>query len=425
VTNEPTSAPPPESEKPPAERTDQVAADAIADEDPREPFVMRFPRAPIPGTELAVRAPSFGQHAETAADSRNEELDDRAFVARLVTRQLDTGLPADEVEAWPDERLIAAGQGYLSLTAREPDQDDGDADDDSGAGETESQEAAPIHEPDTSTFAGIRAAIRRDDERRSRKMRKLFEGIGSLADSNAAKLKDLVKVNPDMVKAMDSFKGLDVGKLTGADAFRNLGMAKSLDAFKGIDLAQLSGTNKIAESIAKLTADTAAMEQFAGAKFKLPEIPTSIPREPMTYIGPLVNPEVRLLEEVTETLERMHDDELRTAEGQIEVLVEVTTLLKKQGLALEVLVNDARGQKWPRRAILATAVIAAVAAVLAVAYSAGTLRPFDAAPAVSASSPTPVVSPSTAPSPTSAPTITPKATLSASPSPPPASPAAP
>jgi hypothetical protein len=408
VTDQPTPTPPPKPEESDAEGAGEAPADGGAEHAPRKSYVMRFPRAPIPGTELAIRSPSFGQHSETAVDVANDELDDRAFTVRLVVRQLDTDVTAGEVEAWPDAQLLAAAQGYLSLTAR----GQGDDDDQGEDGDVVSDELA---EPDTLTFTSVRAAIRRDNERRTRKMRKLIEGIGSLADSNAARFSELLKVNPDIFKTVDPPKGIDIGKLTGADAFKNLGVMKGLDAFKGIDLAQLSGTSKIAESIAKLAADTTAMERIAGSKLKLPEIPMStLEHQPMTYIGPLVNPEVRLLEEVTETLERMHDDELRTSEGQIAVLVEVTTLLKKQGLALEVLVNDTRGQKWPRRALLATAVTAAIAAVLALAYSAGILRPLDAAPAmVSTPSPTPIVTSS----PTPAPTATRTATQRPSPSP--------
>ena len=406
MTDQPTPTPPPEPED--ADTEGEATADGAAERALRKPFVMHFPRAPIPGTELAIRSPSFGQHSETAIDVANDELDDRAFTVRLVVRQLDADATAGEVDAWPDAQLLAAAQGYLSLTARAQ----GDDDDQGEDGEVEGEELA---EPDTSTFAGVRAAIRRDNERRGRKMRKLIDGIGKLADSNAARFSELLKVNPDIFKTVDPLKGLDIGKLTGADAFKNLGVMKGLDAFKGIDLAQLSGTSKIAESIAKLAADTTAMERIAGSKLKLPGIPMStLEHEPMTYIGPLVKPEVRLLEEVTETLERMHDDELRTSEGQIAVLVEVTTLLKKQGLALEVLVNDTRGQKWPRRALLATAVIAAIAAVLALAYSAGNLRPLDAAPAVVA---TPSSTPIVISSPSAAPSSTPTATQRPSPLP--------
>lgn len=416
MSDNPEPAPPPESGEPSAERT----VEAGASDAPRQPFVLRFPRAPIHGTDFAIRSPSFGQHSETAVDSRNAELNDRAFAVRLIARQLDTAMTADEVEAWTDQQLLAAAQTYLSLVAREPEEDGEQDEGDDYGDHAESEAGGRAPEPDASTFGGIRTAIRGDDERRSRKMRKLIAGIGSLADSNAARLTDLLKTDPNVFKAMDPLRGLDMGKLTGADAFHGLGMGKTIEGFKSIDMAQLSGTSRIAESIAKLAADTTAMERFAGSKMKLPELTIPGPiipalqHEPMTYVGPLVAPEVRLLEEVTESLEKMHDDEVRTNEGQIEVLVDVAALLKGQGQALEALASDAKGQKWPRRIMLGATLIAAATAVVAALFAAGVWRPAGD-PALAPPPPSPMLSPSVAP--TAGPTPTPLASAPPSPTP--------
>jgi hypothetical protein len=69
----------------------------------------------------------------------------------------------------------------------------------------------------------------------------------------------------------------------------------------------------------------------------------------------------------------MHTDQMRSAEAQLEVLVEQMRLLKAHGEALTALVDDAKSKKWPSRLVLATSIIAALASIAALAYSAGIL----------------------------------------------------
>jgi len=207
---------------------------------------------------------------------------------------------------------------------------------------------------------------------------------------------------------MDPLHGIDFTKFGAAGALREL------DLFKGVEMAKLTGTSKISEAISKLAADTTAMERFARPSFTLPEraIPQIPTHEPMTYLAP-VRAEVRLLADVSETLERMHDDEVRTSEGQINALLEIAVTLTEQGKVLTgllaattILANDAKGQKWSRRRMAFFTFVGAVAAVVAALYASGLLNAFNAAAPMASPTPAPNVSPAPAPSLSPAPTIT-------------------
>lgn len=416
-------------------------------------WARHFPRAPIPGTGLSVRGTSIGQDREMFRDATDEELDDREFTVRTVHRQLDQERPIEDVRGWSDELLLDAGEAFLTLdTTTDEDEepvdeegvdgqavegaDDeageteagevqaGDADDDAGPDEPGAPDTEEEAELEPLTFELFRDEIKQMGVRKARRMKRMIQGIAGLANNNANQIANILKQNPalngklgdvfgsGMARQMDAlrtafgsdlYKGIDIGKLTTGGAMA--------DALKKLDTAKIAGlgdTSRIGMGLSKAFLDTNVLASM-GKAIDRPAIGNpSIGRvRPELFdIGPIVRPEVGLLEDVVETLDRMHTDEVRTAEAHLEVMVEQTRLLKAQGEALTALVNDVRGQKWPRRAVLLTTVIAAIAAVFAVAYSAGVLRPvggaaLDPSPSPAISAP-PAPSASAAPSPTSA-----------------------
>jgi hypothetical protein len=389
----------------PAEPVDEAAPGGEASA-ARKGWTSRLPKAPIPGTGLAVKTSTIGNDREMFADVENAELDDREFTVRLVDRQLLGEHTIDEVRAWPDEHLLAAGRAFLTLDTTTEDVEEslggneGDAE-----GEADRVGADAVEDDDDEegeleplTFGTFRDEIRALGMRKARRMQRLMAGIVSLSQENANKIGDIINANPTMNGTMgralakqmrsiqdafgaglnkDMFGGLGKhhGGLTGSAIQDAL---KSIDTTKlaGIDAAKLGGltdTSKIGLGLSKMLADNAAMERFTRPAFELPEARTYEPA--LLDIGPIERPEVGLLEEVSERLERMHTDEVRTSDHQIEVMIQQSALLKAQGEALTALVNDAKGQTWPRRVVLATSIIAAIAAVLALAFSAGILRP--------------------------------------------------
>lgn len=120
VTDESTPEPQPAPEEP---SSDDVPRDAPEGEIrlPR-PFLAHFARAPIPGTDFTIRAPSIGQDSATYKDMANEELDDREFTVCLVQRQLDQDLTLEDVRSWTDQQLLGAANAFLSLDAGEDDE---------------------------------------------------------------------------------------------------------------------------------------------------------------------------------------------------------------------------------------------------------------------------------------------------------------
>lgn len=463
MTEEPANDRQPEPEEP---SYDDAKNDAVEGEaGPRKSFLLPFPRAPIAGTELSIRSPSFGQVKETWKDVADDGIGNREFTVHLVQRQLDQRVPVEEVRSWPDEQLMAAAEGYLSLTTRESDLDDqedeseaeaeGEASDDAVDGDQEADEVEdPAPEP--LTFEGFRAEIRQQGLRRSKRMTKTIQGIIDLGKVNTAKYSELMELDPSLLSGLSTGAGVKaaldkINALGGVDAFKTLDLSKltsiaRLEPFVGLDpakLAALSDTGKIGASLSKMMADQEAMERFS-QPIQLP-IREPEPWSTIDIVAP-VRPEVGLLEQVAETLERTDDRHARTSDHQIQVMTEQATMLKNQGELLTLmlagtkaqgelltallanamdqsdatkgllatgkeqsektqgLLDDAKGQKWTRWVMLAAAVAAAL-------YASGILHPFGAA---APSTPAPIVNPSpVAPSPTGTPTPT----LAPSPSP--------
>ena len=392
MTDEPTFDPPAEPPEP-----GEPANEAV----PSTPILRLFRRAPILSTGLTIRAPSHGQVRETGTDVSDNEIDDREFAVRVVKRQLEQDQPIEEVRAWPDYQLLAGAGAYLSVAPRElggdaagqetgdPTGSLGDEIDDAHVGR-DGDDLQPL------TFPRFRDEIKALDLRRAGQLKELIEGISALATNSTMKFAELMKADPAFSGKFGLGIGHDLGQLSSTLA---------RDSLKGLDLGKLGGlgnTSKIGVGLSKLLADRAALEKFVAPKLQMPTLPA--PREPLTYIAPTVRPEIGLLAEVGDTLEKMRDDQLRTADHEIVVMVEQTKVLKDQGDALSALVHDAKGQKWPRRLMLGATIIAACAAVAAALYAGGIIRPFGAA---TYATPAPIVSPAViAPSPTVAPTPT-------------------
>ena len=174
--------------------------------------------------------------------------------------------------------------------------------------------------------------------------------------------------------------------------FADMDLSKAAGAFgssalKGIDLKGLTGTTVMGGALEKMIADTQAVRKFTLPALELrtwePEV-----YQPL-HIEPLVRPEIGLLRDVNESLEKMHDDQVRFDEHQIEVLTQQGQLIKKQGEALETLVSDAKGQKWTRLIMIVATVVMTVAAVVTVLYAAGLLH---SAGTASPATPAPIVS---------------------------------
>lgn len=319
-------------------------------------------------------------------DVTNNDLDDREFTVRLVHRQLDQDPHIEEVRAWPDEQLLDAADAFLSLVSNELDLDDEDGDEPvetetkSGDQDDGNQAVGEVGdaEPEPLTFMSFRDEIREQSRRRGRQLKRMMSGILALSDS---------KEGPAFAgfKVGDAFKGLDLAlKNAGStNALLHMDLAKlngatGLGALKGIDLAKLTGTSKIGKTLSKMLADTQAIEKIAIPPMQryVPDFP---PIEPVPYFLPVERPEIRLLKGVGETLEKMHDDQVRIARDQIDVMAQQATLIKDQGVALTALVNDAKGQKWNRRAMLAFTALMTIAAVVAAFIAGGIVRPFGTA----------------------------------------------
>ena len=408
MSDESTPEPQPTPEEPSSEAAPQDATEGEAA--PRKGFLAHFPRAPIPGTDLTIRSPSVGQDSAIWKDMANEELDDREFTVCLVQRQLDQDLSIEVVRAWSDEQLLAAGDTYLSLRTSEPDLDEDDEEEDEegeqaeGEGEsTAADDNAQVPVEDTTvedrpievdavseplTFTTFRDAIRRQGARRAKRLKKLMSGIVSLTNGAVSPTFGAALKGIDMTAyktAMNSFAGLDLSKIAGA---------MGSNALRGIDLAGLTGTTKMGDTLKKMMADAQAAQ-----KFSMPSLDLHVP-EAETYrtftVAPIVRPEIRLLQGVTESLEKMHDDQVRLAEDQIDVMTQQGKLIKDQGEALAALVSDAKGQKWNRRAMLWATILMTIAAIVAAFLAGGILRPFGAA---SLATPGPIVSPQASGSP--------------------------
>jgi hypothetical protein len=373
-------------------------------------------------------------------DSTNDELDDREFTVRLVQRQLDGDVPLDEVRAWPDEQLLAAADAWFELdTSDQPiygeaaaDDDRGEADaddaanDDDDRADVDGEDAGD--EPERLTFAGVRDEVRQIGVRKARRMQGTIKGILELSNKNAAQVRELMKMPGFSTKLGNPFgAGLASQMKVIQDTYGPLmrGIDASIlgpstvisDAMKALDVGKLGGlgdTSRIGAGLGKALSDRLAGEGLTQA---MPELGRPTP----TYVSlpPFVRPEVRLLGEVSdrladvsETLEKMHDDEAKDAQTRLEVMVEQSRLLKAQGDALTELVNDAKGQRWSRRMVLITSVIAAVASVGALLYAAGVLRSgATAASAEPSIPPAAATAPANPPaSPTPAPTATPTRT---------------
>ena len=370
MTDEPAEAPLPEEQR-------------DAGEAPRRAFLLHFPRAPVPGTDLTIRSTSVGQDREMWKDASDHELDDREFTVLLVQRQLDQEVDVEAVRSWPDDQLLAAADAFLSLVKRT----------DRVEGAEEDEEPAEELDSGPATFADVRRGVEEMGLRRARRMKKVIGGIMELSQANTKQIAELVRNNPAFdlrlsAGVTDSIK--KIGDLYSSSVLKGIELPelRIASGIKGADLPKfdaLYDTKGIGSELTKMLGDQAA----AAAKFDLPSASASrsVQREPF-FLTPLVSPQVRLLGEVSETLEKMHDDDLRAAENQIEVMVQQTRLLRAQGEALAVLVHDAKGQKWPRRIELAIAIVAAFAAVAAALYASGAVRPLDSA--VPAGTPTPI-----------------------------------
>jgi len=375
VSNESTPQPLPEPEEPSGD--DAATETAEAGTALPRGFLAHFARANVPGTELTIRAPSARQASDSHKDAASEDLDDREFTVALVQRQLDQELSLEDVRAWDDEQLLDAADAYLLLNtegeeaadveegAQEP--ADGEADDD----ETEPKGDV---EPEPLTFASFRNAIREQGARRAKRMTELFDRISTLTTG---------ALSPSVAAAMKGIAGVDFSKITGSFAS---------NALAGIDLKALAGTSAMGDSLRKMMADTQAVQKFALPAMSVPRLDRHVPApEPLrTFtVAPVVRPEIGLLREVNESLEKMHDDQLRFDEHQIEVLTQQGELLKAQGAALEALVIDAKGQKWNRLITIVATIVMTVATVVAVLFAAGLLH---AAGTTSPGSPAPVAS---------------------------------
>jgi hypothetical protein len=419
VTDDSTPEPQPTPEGPSSEVVPGDAADGEAA--PGTGFLAHFPRAPIPGTDLTIRSPSVGQDSAIGKDLANEELDDREFTVCLVQRQLDQDLSLGDVRAWTDVQLLAAADAYLSLRTSElgdDEEDDEDveagdqaegegevtaAEDDSGAtvADTTVEETTveADAEPEPLTFAAFRDAIRRQGARRAKRFKKTMERILALTNGPmfiaGSRVGDVLKgVDLTAYKtAMNPFAGLDLSKITGV---------MGSDALRGIDLKGPSGTTTMGDTLKKMMADVQAAQKFTVPSLDL-HVPAPDVYRPL-HIEPLVRPEIGLLRGVNESLEKMHDDQVRFAQDQLDVMAQQGVLIRDQGEKLEALVSDAKGQKWNRRAMLWFTAIMTIAALAAAFIAGGIIRPFGSTSVVT---PAPIVSPQVSSSPAPSLVVTP------------------
>ena len=230
----------------------------------------------------------------------------------------------------------------------------------------------PEVEAESLTFAAFRDAICEQGARRAKRLSELFAVIsslttGALSPPVAAAMKGI-----DMAAykaAISPLAGVDLSKITGSFAS---------SALAGIDLKALAGTSAMGDALKKMMADTQAVQKFPASalpplnmRTRVPalEMGTRVPLVPIRFT-PEVRPEVGLLRGVGESLEKMHDDQVRLAEDQLAVLTEQGQLIRAQGEALAALVDDVRGQKWSRRTMLWLTVVIAVTG-LALAFLAG------------------------------------------------------
>lgn len=394
MSDESTAEPQPAHEEPPGDEATTDAPDA-GSALPRG-FLAHFARATIPGTELTIRAPSARQASDNYKDAANDELDDREFTVRLVQRQLDQETPIEDVRSWTDDQLLDAADAYLSLDtgygdeqaveegAQEPvegEPDEGDADDVDA-------------EPEPLTFAAVRDDIRQQGVIRGRRLKEMITGISSLTSG---------AMTPSLAAAM---KGLDmaayksaIAPLAGVDLSRIAGPFAG-NALAGIDLKALAGTSAMGDSIKKMMGDIEKAQKSVVPMSSLPELRAWTPEvyAPIR-VTPVVRPEIGLLQGVNESLEKIHDDQVRLAEDQIAVMTQQGQLIKNQGEALVALVNDAKGQKWSRRALLWLTVVIAVTGIVLAFLAGGLIRPFGAGPEATSA---PVVTTSPVPAPPSA-----------------------
>ncbi len=367
-------------------------------------FLAHFARATVPGTELTIRAPSARQASDNYKDAASEELDDREFTVVLVQRQLDQELALEDVRAWADEQLLDAADAYLSLDTDE----ENTADEEDGSQELVEGDAEGDTEPEVEaeslTFAAFRDAICEQGARRAKRLSELFAVISSLTTG---------ALSPPVAAAM---KGIDmaaykaaISPLAGVDLSKITGLFAS-SALAGIDLKALAGTSAMGDALKKMMADTQAVQKFPASALPPLNMRTRVPALEMgtrslvpIRFTPEVRPEVGLLRGVGESLEKMHDDQVRLAEDQLAVLTEQGQVIRAQGEAVAALVDDVRGQKWSRRTMLWLTVVIAVTGLALAFLAGGIIRPFGAgpeptfAPVVTTSPVAPPPSPVTAP----------------------------
>lgn len=227
---------------------------------------LMFRRVPIAATELELREPNVGQSDQTDDDVVDEEFDDREFTVRLVHRQLVDGPAIEVVRAWPDHRLLAAAEAYLSfdLERDEPDEAAGSEADAQGAAASDEAEAtseaaaaardpetpAPVVEPTEATdevdqepltFSSFRDEMRAQAKRRAARYSGTILGIVNLAKENTEAIARLMKTNPafsgELAKAIEPlanykpFGGMDLAKLGGIANYK---------PFAGLDIAKLT-----------------------------------------------------------------------------------------------------------------------------------------------------------------------------------------